>query len=612
MKRFLWGVALAAVSMLSAVASAQEGPERVTMGLDEFLRLYDASKQDTPAVLPKPPREASVSSLAMDGEVRLDALGEPTTALFRAKMEVVVHAHEGSARVPVLLSDAALISVTLGGKVAPVVLEGGAYQLVLPSGRHVLSMAFAVPVVPEAGRTTLRFRLPQAGAVTANVRVPGADLEIATHGAQVTERIADKDGQRLTLALSAGQGLHLSWTRAVASQDDAVAARVDASVSTLVQVGEGLVRAHAVVDHVIRFQGVSALRFAVPEGFAVLDVKAAGMSRWQVEGGELAVDLNWEALGPVRVDVDLERVLDGGGEVQAPMLRPLGVARTKGYLGVTADGTLEVAGAKVTGASVVDVRALPAGLLTLTHQPVLLGYKYLDDEAALTLSVTQHHDVAVLVTLLDQATATTMFTVDGRRITSVAWAVRNNRRQFLRVKMPEGAEIWSAAVGGRAVQPAASTDGHVLVPLLRSADAGGAVSAFGVELVYVESMDGPDSAGAGTFTASLPQVDAPTTYVAWTVFAPDQAKVDLRHVTGNVRHVASLSQPLGPMEALVVTAQQPAANRAATAMVSSGGLGEGTEPVRVKLPLEGRPYHFEKLLALDETLTVGFGYRGLR
>src|SRR5690606_22992601 len=113
------------------------------------------------------------------------------------------------------------------------------------------------------------------------------------------------------------------------------------------------------------------------------------------------------------------------------------------------------------------------------------------------LEVTQHDDVDVLVTLLDQARATTMWTTDGRRMTSVRYQVRNNRRQYLRLALPEGAELWSASLGGRAVKPAAAADGRVLLPLVRSQSLGGALAAFEVEVVYVEEGNRPDASGAG-------------------------------------------------------------------------------------------------------------------
>ena len=41
-------------------------------------------------------------------------------------------------------------------------------------------------------------------------------------------------------------------------------------------------------------------------------------------------------------------------------------------------------------------------------------------------------------------------------------------------------------------------------------------------------------------------------------------------------------------------------------------VAAGVQPVRVTLPLDGKAYYFEKLLVLDEPLTVAFDYKGLK
>ena len=47
----------------------------------------------------------------------------------------------------------------------------------------------------------------------------------------------------------------------------------------------------------------------------------------------------------------------------------------------------------------------------------------------------------------------------------------------------------------------------------------------------------------------------------------------------------------------------------AATMKAQGGLDGGAAPVRVRLPIEGQPQHFEKLLALNEDLSVSFSYK---
>jgi hypothetical protein len=56
----------------------------------------------------------------------------------------------------------------------------------------------------------------------------------------------------------------------------------------------------------------------------------------------------------------------------------------------------------------------------------------------------------------------------------------------------------------------------------------------------------------------------------------------------------------------------PQMNASAGAQGAGGAFGEGSAPVPVKLPVEGVPVRFDKLLVLDEELTIAFDYRGLK
>jgi hypothetical protein len=117
----------------------------------------------------------------------------------------------------------------------------------------------------------------------------------------------------------------------------------------------------------------------------------------------------------------------------------------------------------------------------------------------------------------------------------------------------------------------------------------------------------PSDNGRGQFNATLPRADAPCTYVAWTVYAPDDAKVKRWSIDGNLRKVRYLSNPI-PAEDMnyVQTATPQMMENAQTQAAPGGSLGDGAMPVPVSLPLQGREVHFEKLLALDVELTIGF------
>jgi hypothetical protein len=294
--------------------------------------------------------------------------------------------------------------------------------------------------------------------------------------------------------------------------------------------------------------------------------------------------------------------------VQVPVVVPLGVERAKGFVGIQSLGNLELTPGAIQNAAAVDVRTLPSDITGTSGVPVLLGFKYLGGTASIPLTVAEHEEIDVLVTLVDQANATTAFTRDGRRLTNVRYQVRNNRRQFLRLHLPTGAELWSSSVAGRAVQPAKSAEGDVLVPLVRSSAAGGALAAFEVQVVYVEGGT-PPTGKQGRFEAELPTVDVPSTWVGWTVLAPKKSKIEKKIDDGSLRRVEYLSPPPPASQVYAQPQYDAAVSQQANAMIASGGMGDGAAPVEVTLPTDGVPVYFEKLLALDERLWVGFDWK---
>jgi hypothetical protein len=600
----------------NAAANFEDPPERVVIGLDEFLDMYEKAKAkaEQPDV---PPRDHALSSAAYQGEVLIQD-GEPRFARFTAKLRVEVLSKQGWVRIPVLPATVALHSATVKGKEAAVVIENGFYTLITEQkGAFDLDLDFGASVSTENGQSRIAFELAGSGATTLRLQVPSnEDLDFSVTNAHLqSDKIVDGFRQVDATLPSTGT-LLVSWQReipeaaAVAQQK----AQVYAEVYTLVGISDGLMRATTTVEHTILFAGKETFEFKVPEGMTLVDVHGTGLRDWKhKEDGTLEVLLNYAAEGNYTLTMTTERVVPNeGGDLVTPIVHPLGVERAKGWVGVESRGNLEIQSGDVVQATPVDVRSLPAAILGITEQPVLLGYKYLTDKVSVPLKIQHHDDVDVLVTLLDETRARTMWTIEGRRLTSVTYRVRNNRKQFLRLTLPQQADLWSASVGGRAVQPASTPDGQILIPLVRSQATGGALAAFDVEVVYVENGSPVPANGKGTFSATLPTADVPCTYVAWTIYAPDKTKIKRRSYEGSLTHVDDLSNPIPGGPIAYVDTVYPEVQQQANVQAAGGGMGEGAVPVPVSLPLQGKAVNFEKLLALDESLEVSFDYSGLK
>ncbi len=584
---------------------------RVVLPWNDFKALYDAGM--APETPPEnAPRDYAISRAVYEGRVE----GEST--VFKARFKVDVLKNEGWASVPLLPTSVALRQARVGNADAPIYLDGGWFRYITDrNGPVTLELEFAVTTWESSGESGFAFQLAPSGGTEVTLVVPASeDLEFKVANAQqLTEEVRGED-RVLHALLPASGNLSVSWQiEALELAPDAQEARVYAEHQGLIGVGEGVLQCQSTVRYSILHAGVDAFQVSLPADVTVLEVEGRGLRDWAVseEPGRkvIAVALNFEAEGPYDLRLEYERALpEEGGTVLVPDLRIDGVERVKGWVGVDARSNLEIVAGTPENASVVDVRELPAAILGQTDWPVLYGFKYRKDDYRLPLELRVHEDVDVLVTIIDRIGATSVMTPDGRRMTQVVYAMRNNRAQFLRLDLPDGAVPWSTFVGGRAVKPARADDGRVLIPLARSQTTGGELARFSVEIVYVEDGAGPDASGKGSFGASLPVADVPATVCNWTVYVPWDTKVKKNAFEGTMRQVDYFTTvDLGGVSSYEVGNM---VQQQATAQFESEAVSGGVQPVKVTLPLDGRAYLFEKLLVLDEPLTVEFPYTGLK
>jgi len=136
--------------------------------------------------------------------------------------------------------------------------------------------------------------------------------------------------------LPATGSLSVQWQREIPDAEKQEA-RVYAEVQTLVGIGDGVVQATATVNHTILFSGVDELKAKIPDQMTLLDVRGSGIRDWSLEGSVLTIQLNYAAENAYTYSLDMEQVV-GEGDVQlnAPLVVPPDVERSKGWVGVGA------------------------------------------------------------------------------------------------------------------------------------------------------------------------------------------------------------------------------------------------------------------------------------
>lgn len=365
---------------------------------------------------------------------------------------------------------------------------------------------------------------------------------------------------------------------------DLVEAKFEAQVDTLVSLGEVAATGSSTVAVHVKSGRLSSLRLELPEGVNLLNVSAPSLRSHQaaVDDGVLAIDLSFtqEMEGDFRIDLAYERILaDAKAEARVEIATPRvrGAEVEQGRIAVEALSAVEVKAAAAEHLTAVDVAELPQALVLRTTNPILMAYKYLHAEPAhrLALDLARHTLAEVQEAVIDRASYRTLFTRDGLQVTTAEFFVRNGRKQFLRLRLPKGASVWSASVDGKTDKPAVSKgkDGqeNVLVKILSSTEG------FPVQLVY--ASQGPALGGLGSARGALPRPDILVTESRWDVYVP-----------------AGMSYG-APRTNMELTVADAAVTGDAIAREMAGEEAPGAGSLRITVPASGRRFAFEKLYA---------------
>jgi hypothetical protein len=179
------------------------------------------------------------------------------------------------------------------------------------------------------------------------------------------------------------------------------------------------------------------------------------------------LNLDHSCLGDVVIDVRYERpIVDKGFD--APLVRPICLGEISEQLAVQAaeESAVKV---NVSGAKEIDAVDLPP--LPAQAARILWAFR-LDapttpagSKTALVLNTDVHEGYEIPSALAVSAWLTTYLDVDGGQRTEAQFSVANVGRQFLTIRLPQRAELWSLSVSGRQVKPQRSAAGDYEVSL---------------------------------------------------------------------------------------------------------------------------------------------------
>jgi len=496
----------------------------VVVPWEDFKKILEEIRRPPPTPPPAPPPvDYAMSECLASAVIDRDQRQMRVALTF----QVQVLNDQRWVEVPVIGEGVALVSVRMDGAPARLYRKGGSHTIALRgAGRHRFALEYLLPVQDSRGTRTARIRFPRAPVVVIDLRVPRGDVDVQVDGAVVQSVDRSASETRVRAALGRVGDTSVSWFPRIES--DEKGSKVFGEVATLISIGEGVLRGTTTVSYTVHGRGVDTFRLELPAGITVLDVNVHGARQWQVVEVEgeadrrvLEVELNYLAQGGFSFSFDFEQQLGGASaELELPDIAIRDVLRERGFLAVAAATNVEITPRDgLKNAVPVDPSELPPVLVAGNGEAILYGFKFLRHPVVVPLEVVKHRDVAVKRTIVEVARLHSFLSREGKLVTSARYTIKNNRKQYLELELPEGAVLWGAYVEERPVKAAKRENGVILVPLRKTAVGPmGELRPFEVEVVYFR--DGRRLAALGDRVFDAPALDVDVLELHWDLFLP--------------------------------------------------------------------------------------------
>ncbi len=505
----------------SAAQEAVHSPGWVVISVDNYrdLRARAFPTEHEPA---PPSIDATLTRVDYDLRINRDI------ATGRADLTVDV-LKDGWVTVPI---PAGLLvrEARLDGKLLPLSFgtsgKSGAQVSALLShpGRAVLMLTVALPVASATGDESISLPATQSGVTRATVQLPRPEVDVRVTGGLLTEK-SEQNRESKWLAYGNGtQPLTFTWRRKTEDHHSTQPLRQRGSLTELVSLGEDSTAIVAEIAVVVTQGAARETKVHLPEKITINQVSGASVADWEMQGGDLSVTFLEPVEQNTRFVVSGETHLAREGQLDVPLFRLLNTERETGGVAVEVLGAGEIKDLKSQGLEEADATDL-GDMVASRQSPSLAAFRFRNGDPAarsLTVNVARYTQQAVLLANVEEARYRVLLSHDGKNLVQARYAVRNNQRNFIKIALPQGAAVWSAALAGKPVRPGQTSDGNLLLPLEKT-HGGDEAPEFIVEVVYFSRGTKWDD--KGKFPLALPALDLPVSRTGLLVYYPPRFKV---------------------------------------------------------------------------------------
>lgn len=385
---------------------------------------------------------------------------------------------------------------------------------------------------------------------------------------------------------------------AVAFDVERADSSVHAEVFHLISLSEGVMYCSAAVTYHVSAAPLHEFKLHVPAAIERIEFTGADIEGWTREGETCTVRLQSRILGDYTLLVTYDRAFAGDhAELPVAGIETVDTESEVGYVVLASSASLSIGEAQPLPASMfaIDGTEIPPEYAALVSDPVIGAFKYTQSPHLAQIRVLRYPAEPLLGQIADYVNLDTQLTRDGESVTTVNYFIKNATRQHLRLKLPEGANLWSIKMvneeGGKEDVLSQRDGEFVLVPVRRLRDPN---TALQIEVVYALTHGEPGffRTGLRRMVLTAPVMpDTNATFVRWHIAAPQGISI-----TGSsgTMHNTGAGLAAGGLPAVVVKAWnlvraiQNSRTTLRSVLSEGWGGGETTEIVRAVELATGR------------------------
>ncbi|MBU4486332.1 MAG: hypothetical protein KKD38_05335, partial [Candidatus Delongbacteria bacterium] len=492
----------------------------VILSQSEFKKLVDGMKAPSGSNI-KPPYDYLITKAVYKGKMKEENTG------FSATFIVHVLKDDQYLKIPIVPNSTAVEDIKVNSKPALIVSENGYSNVVLQGkGEYKIEAAFSVKSSLSKGPHEFYLNINRTPITLFELEIPQPQIEVEIPQANQLTTVENNKTTTISAVIAESSNINVKWRKKFEIIEK-LPAKVYADLNHLISIEDNALKTTTTINYNILHTEIEGVSVTIDDNVNILNIYGSGIGEWQEiikdKSRIIMIPFTYGKKGGASVSIVTEVPLSAEGlETAFNGIKTLNTIRETGNIGIELNTSAEVIVTENKGLERIATQTLPVELINRSAKPLIEGFKYSKHPYQLMLNIKKHKKIGVPMAAVYSANVVTLFTEDGKIVHNLEYNIKNSSKQFLEIKLPQNAEVFSVFVNNNPVESSLNDDGKLLVPLIRSNSLNSSTDTFPVEVIYATSNDNFSFYGAKE--SALQSVDIFTSQIMWSVYLPNDYK----------------------------------------------------------------------------------------